>query len=218
MNIVKFYQEQGVNSEKTARFLANHTRVVKRKKGYRLLTAGDEPTTILILLDGVLSFSYIDDNGRESVMGFRLGTESCSVTLNLEDTVELNVQAVTAVTLLVLPKTALNQALQMDSSICEAIIHQMAENQKNNYSWQIVMRAKDSVEKYRWFLEEYGYLVDVIPQKDIANFLNITPQTHDGLDERRTISENRDPKEPFSAPSFLLCESAIIWYYEEEEQ
>lgn len=177
MNIVKFYQEQGVNSEKTARFLADHTRVVKRKKGYRLLTAGDEPTAVLILLDGVLSFSYIDDNGRESVMGFRLGTESCSVTLNLEDTVELNVQAVTAVTLLVLPKTALNQALQMDSSICEAMIRQMAENQKNNYSWQIVMRAKDSVEKYRWFLEEYGYLVDVIPQKDIANFLNITPQT-----------------------------------------
>ena len=177
MNIVEFYQNLGVKSEKTARFLADHTRVVKRKKGYRLLTAGDEPTTILFLLDGVLSFSFIDDNGRESVMGFRLGTETGSVTLNLEEIAELNVQAVTAITALVLPKAALKQAFQMDSSVCEVMIHQMAENQKSNYGWQIVMRTMDSFEKYRWFLEQYGYLSDVVAQKDIANFLNITPQT-----------------------------------------
>lgn len=177
MNIVEFYQNLGVKSEKTARFLADHTRVMKRKKGYRLLTAGDEPTTILFLLDGVLSFSFIDDNGRESVMGFRLGTETGSVTLNLEEIAELNVQAVTAITALVLPKAALKQALQMDSSVCEVMIHQMAENQKSNYGWQIVMRTMDSFEKYRWFLEQYGYLSDVVAQKDIANFLNITPQT-----------------------------------------
>ncbi len=177
MNIVEFYQNLGVKSEKTARFLADHTRVMKRKKGYRLLTAGDEPTTILFLLDGVLSFSFIDDNGRESVMGFRLGTETGSVTLNLEEIAELNVQAVTAITALVLPKAALKQAFQMDSSVCEVMIHQMAENQKSNYGWQIVMRTMDSFEKYRWFLKQYGYLSDVVAQKDIANFLNITPQT-----------------------------------------
>ena len=39
------------------------------------------------------------------------------------------------------------------------------------------MRTMDSFEKYRWFLEQYGYLLDVVAQKDIAFFLNITPQT-----------------------------------------
>ncbi len=190
MNIVEFYQNLGVKSEKTARFLADHTRVVKRKKGYRLLTAGDEPTTILFLLDGVLSFSFIDDNGRESVMGFRLGTESCSVALNIEEFAELNVQAVTAITVLALPKAVLKQALQMDSSVGEVMIHQMAENQKSNYGWQIVMRTMDSFEKYRWFLEQYGYLSDVVAQKDIANFLNITPQTLCRV-KRRVYKENQ---------------------------
>lgn len=177
MNIVDFYRNLGVKNEKTAQFLAENTRTAKRRKGYMLRSAGDDLNTILFYLNGVARYSFIDDEGRESVMGFRAGPGPCVGTLDIEGPIHMNVEAVTDMTILELPKTVMMQAFGMDSTLYPVAFHQMAELQMQNYRWQIAMKTKDSKEKYQWFLEQYGDLADAVTQKDIANFLNITPQT-----------------------------------------
>lgn len=177
MNIVEFYRNLGVKNEKTAQFLAENTRMVKRRKGYMLRSAGDDLNTILFHLKGVARYSFIDDEGHESVMGFRTGTGPCVGTLDLEGPINMNVEAVSDMTILELPKTVMMQAIGMDSTLYPVVLKQIAELQKRNYRWQIAMKTKDSKEKYQWFLEQYGDIADVVTQKDIANFLNITPQT-----------------------------------------
>ena len=177
--IFAFYRDViGIKSEKTAKQLAEGTRLMHRRKGYHLRNAGDKMRSIPFQLNGVSRCYIIDDEGRESVMGFYYEPGfPCIGGTGIRDKVLLNVDAVTEMDVLELSISTLRRTMSFDPAVTEAIIRFMIEDRNKDYRWQIAMKTKFGEELYLWFLEEYADIVEVVTQKDIASFLGLKPQS-----------------------------------------
>lgn len=177
--IAEFYRSQiGIKRERTVKVLAENTRFYHRNLGDRIRVAGNPLKTILFRLNGVARAYVHDDTGTETVLGFcHEPGGPCLGAIGIEDTISINIDCVTEMDILEIPVEMMHHTMRQDPQIAEIVQRLLIEDHQKDVRRQIATQNKSGEERYRWFLEEYGSLVGVVTQKDIASFLGLRPQS-----------------------------------------
>lgn len=152
---------------------------IELNKEETYISAGQIPRKFAIVLRGLFRYYYIDDKGNEFTKGFILPN---------------NVLSSYSAMLHQTPSHFFIQALE-DSEILEVNYKKWLELQKNNPFWdKFLIRAlekgfcikekrerefllSDAETRYRVFLMEFPDLEDQVPQRMVASYLGIQPES-----------------------------------------
>ncbi len=145
-------------------------------KKQNFFSAGDSSDKVHFLLDGLARFYYTNDEGKERIKSF--GKPFCSVT-SLPSLIDgspapFGAQAITDCTCLTINYSLmkeLNAIYPCWAKLTLSLFEQLVK-QKDIRIEELLMRSAS--ERYLIFLEEYGALVDLIPNYQIASYLGIT--------------------------------------------
>lgn len=158
--------------------LAKHFRIEKIKKGQMLLREGDVSHKLFFLAEGLLrSFHNIGDKEITSRIMFTnhivISAGSFFTQTPATESIEALSDCITA--------TLTFDALQhIYEKFPEFNYHTRLITEQYFYRQEqrlYMLRKHDALSKYLYFLENYASYMKDIPQKYIASFLNITPET-----------------------------------------
>lgn len=147
-------------------------------KGERLITKGEAQGSLYFLVDGILRGFWGSHKGKEATecFIFRYGQPALG-SYRLDNPPAVNVSAETDSTIIKLPKQEVAELLRNHTELVyiynELLIREMEEHQ--NIKHAIYMLS--AKERYKWFLREYGDLIDRVSHRHVASFLNMTPVT-----------------------------------------
>ena len=171
-------QQAGIPAEEAMEIL-NISRTVTLKKEETYISEGQIPYKFAIIFSGLFRYYYIDDKGNEFTKGFIMPRNALSsYSAMLHQT----------------PSHFFIQALE-DSEILEVNYKKWLELQNNNPFWdKFLIRALekgyytkekrerellllDAEARYRIFLSEFPDLEHRVPQRMIASYLGIQPES-----------------------------------------
>ncbi len=159
--------------------LSKVSKIKKFKIGEKIFNGGISEDCIMINIDGVQRVYFSDNDGSELTYCFihEFGNCMASTTFTLDDDTVLSVDALTRSTLLIISLkdfSELSREFAVLSKIYDTLI--VRDHVCQNMH-KLVITTKTAEEKYLWFSENYPGLIDRLPHKYIASFLNITPVT-----------------------------------------
>jgi CRP-like cAMP-binding protein len=151
-----------------------HRRLVKDDY---FVKAGENANHIGFVLNGLLKKFYRTEDGREFIKDFsvegRLVTAYSSLLQNTP--VRLNIQAIEATNLLVIPYDKFTSLYQWHPC-WQRLGRKIAENlfiEREQREWELlIFPAK---ERYEMFVQRYPDLLARVPQYEIASYLGISP-------------------------------------------
>lgn len=173
-----FYRQLGITDAQSLQTLSDHTTLVHHKKGEYIIRAGDPMEYVFFHLNGITKGLVLDENGEEQVIGFSKEVgDACIGAGGIGELIQNDVQCLTEVDSLRLSVTALAEVIQNDRTVAAIYENLMRVDYDLRFNMQVVLAKMSGEEKYEWFLENYPYLSDRVPQKDVASFLGMLPQT-----------------------------------------
>ena len=89
----------------------------------------------------------------------------------------LFLEAVTDMELLEIPATVIKQGIQMEFTNALVYERLLAEALEKQMKIQIALNTLNGEDRYRWFLDEYKDIAEIVPQNYVASFLGIQPQS-----------------------------------------
>ena len=142
---------------------------VKVKKGEVLQVAGTVNNEVYYVVKGILRSFALDDKGKQHT--FMFGPEGWIVgdTGGPYDPCDLFIDAIEPSTIKVIEKSVAIEESRRNN----ALFKRINVLQKRI----IVMLSYSTKEKYKYFLKLYPSIANRVPQKMIATFLGITPET-----------------------------------------
>lgn len=159
-------------------YLRRHVTPGRYRPGETLLQIGDVATHCWYLGDGFLRFHYVAEDGREFNKAFcRPGEIVVPLTSMVTgEPSQFAITAVTEVRTVTIPLRIVPVLLDRDVTwerIGRVLAQRMAMRKE--------MREKEflldsALARYRNFARRYPELLDVVPQRQIANFIGITEQ------------------------------------------
>lgn len=159
-------------------FLRRYARTKAYHSGEVLLEVGEEPGKCWFLAEGFLRFFYITDEGREYNKAFsRPGEIVVPLTgLRTRQPSAFAIAAVTAAATVILPLSIIPRLYERHSA-WERIGPVLAEDM----AMRKEARKRDflldpALVRYRRFAKRYPELVDLLPQRQIANYIGVTEQ------------------------------------------
>ncbi|MCC8078889.1 MAG: cyclic nucleotide-binding domain-containing protein, partial [Oscillospiraceae bacterium] len=162
----------------------------RMKKGETLIHQGELPERFDILLHGVMRGVVFDSTGRDITSclicrrgDFALGANDFSQ-LSL-----MSIEALTDVQLLELPLRLVAELIESEPQMTAYRARALDSAMVREWNIKMMLYSGSAMERYRWFLENYPGLIDVISNKYIASFLGISPVTLS-----RMRSKHRDEK------------------------
>lgn len=175
----KFYRETlQIKEEGLVQAAVPASRILTLRVGEILIREGTIPTNLYFLLKGAMCGVLPNHNGKdvtdciacqygESVMPDSDFTLPASVTMEvLEDSEVLAIPLETVQNLMA--KYPRLVEVYRDLVLRSAVMHR---------DLKIAVYQYDALQRYQWFLKTYPGLIDRIPHKYIASFLNMTPVT-----------------------------------------
>lgn len=159
-------------------YLRRHVTLGRYRCGETLLQIGAVATHCWYLAEGFLRFHYVAEDGREFNKAFcRPGEIVVPLTgLVTGEPSDFVITAVTEVRAVTIPLRVVSALLDRDVAwerIGRVLAQQMAMRKE--------MREKEflldsALTRYRNFARRYPELLDVVPQRQIANFIGVTEQ------------------------------------------
>lgn len=159
--------------------MEHHSEVWTVKKREIIMQEGETVTDIPFLISGVLKAYYHDSHGVEKVycFAYRSGDHAASIKDIYGDVKAIcTVEAVQESELCYISLPVLQKLIQKESAIrmtyetlLTASIAGMVEHEK-------VIASGSPSERYAWFREKYHEIESEISRKDIASYLNMTPE------------------------------------------
>lgn len=182
---------RGLLNEEEIAALAAASRVRRVRKGELIIEAGEVPSSVYVLLSGIVRSYLIDASGREStdcIMG-RPGVPVMSRP-RLSVPSLTYVEAVTPVDLLLIDVSTVEEMLETSLGLNKLYVETLKDAWAYHWEVERVTRQHGARERYLWFLKKCPELVDAVPARHVATFLGMTPVTLSRLrsslrDERR---------------------------------
>lgn len=129
-------------------------------------------------MDGKAREYAIDEDGHDNT--FRFAYKPGDVLINDNRYLEEAVfywEALSKSNFLSVPSVIVDQAFERDEGFRNNILQRMKEHHAQDARLRYALMTKYSKEKYLWFLEEFSDIPKGVPQKYIATYLNMLPQT-----------------------------------------
>jgi len=165
---------------------ASHWRSKRLNKGMRLVDQGQTEADEFILLEGCLSSSICDQEGKEVCVGLYLGP--CVVTPNIARTRDgvslVSIQATKEASLYWLDTDRLTKLMLESEPIRDWAngVLRGALSEKAEREW--CLAALGGAERLNWFRTAFPGYEDIFTHSLIASFLGITPVTMSRLRAR----------------------------------
>jgi CRP-like cAMP-binding protein len=166
-------------SEKDLSIIANYFKHISYEKDTIILDIGEINNNLFFVEEGVLQeFSYHEQDHTNTHWLMPEGSFVYStISFINEVPTEMGIRAIEKVNLLAITKTDL-QKVYVEVPQMERVGRLVTEQNLITYEkFLLLIRYRSSEEKLDWFEETFPTLVNRIPQKHIASYLNIRPET-----------------------------------------
>jgi len=165
--------------------------------GEILFYEGDEPTKLHILVDGVLRLYKTDPKGHEIYLHQFIPTSMVGELANFENIrFPATARFVTSGTVLKIDYTKLEEGFFKNPEICSEIIKSLTKKVRilsEVLHKEMILTSEEKVAK---FIDEHAELFQSIKNNQIADILNVSPETLSRtlsrLKKRRIISVDRE--------------------------
>ena len=156
--------------------------------GELLVRAGDAPSEVHFVVDGLVRVFYVDAEGVERTKAFRAENRLvCAFSAALRgEPSQFFVETVTATSLLVATRAAFDVMVAGHPcwrEVVSRIIEQLYVEEERQ-RWELL--TNDATTRYRHFLAEQPALAARLTQRQIASFLRITPESLSRIRARLT--------------------------------
>lgn len=142
-------------------------REIKVKKGQILQRNGELNSKIYFVKSGLLRSFSIDKKGKEHIFMFAPENWTIADSINPELPCELFIEALEDSEILVREKN-------IDNEInTEPLIKRINVLQKR----VIMLMSSSAIERYEHFIKTYSGIIQRVPQRMIASYLGVTPET-----------------------------------------
>ncbi len=161
------------------------------EKGQKLSDADKQ--NIMFLMSGLLRGYVIDKNGEEITDCFmRRYAEACTMDLTVvgfKSEMSIHVEALEETRLICFTAYDVIPMLSRSPELLFVVNRSMAQNYIDLWNHKMILYRTTAMDRYTWFLEYYPGLIDVVPHKYIASFLDMTPVTLSRL--RKTMHKEQ---------------------------
>ena len=161
------------------------------EKGQKLSDA--DKHNVMFLMSGLMRGYIIDKNGEEITDCFmRRYAEACTMDLSVVDykaEMSIQVEALEDTRLICFETCEVIPMLSRSPELLFVVNRAMTQNYIDLWKHKMILYRTTAMERYEWFLKEYPGLIDVVPHKYIASFLDMTPVTLSRL--RKTMYKDQ---------------------------
>ena len=176
--LMSFLGLENIPQYETYRELATHRRLRKNEEFYN----DDEERSryIYFLLSGVLRGYVIEKSGRDitDCFIFRYGQAHIGfLNVGMAEFPAERAEALTETELMCFDIDMLMPRINDSPELTQLYIRKLTESYAEHWIHKNMLCRASAMERYQWFLEAYPGLIDTIPHKHIASFLDMTPVT-----------------------------------------
>lgn len=161
------------------------------EKGTRL--SESEKQNVMFLMSGLLRGYIIDKKGEEITDCFmRRYAEACTMDLSIvgfKAEMSIHVEALEDTRLICFETCDVLPMLSRSPELLFVVNRAMTQNYIDLWKHKMILYRTTAMERYEWFLKDYPGLIDVVPHKYIASFLDMTPVTLSRL--RKTMFKDQ---------------------------
>jgi CRP-like cAMP-binding protein len=156
------------------------------RKGDRLVRQGDEEMEQFFILDGMLKRVVSNPEGREMILRFAAETEmdTSYAAWRLRTPVPYSIVAVTKVRTAELAMPAWAEFLEHHEDVKLRFEHEVMKLMSEVMAHSITLHLLDAPGRLARFLRKHAELSGRIPKKELAAYLNLTPETLSRLKQK----------------------------------
>lgn len=181
MDVQTFYKKvMGIKDGFVVRKLEQNSYRWKVKKREIVVKQGDVVTELPFVVAGVMKAWQVDSNGKKRVCCFKYRPGApVSYISNLGSDVKsmCTIEAVQDSELLCVPMNVLLEFIKNNLEISNKYSWMLSRSIQEISEYQRMIYSYDARGKYEWFLETYPGLDALVSKKDIASFLNMSPES-----------------------------------------
>jgi len=157
------------------------------RKGDALVRQGDEEMRQFFILEGMVKRVVSNPQGREMILRFAAETEmdTSYAAWRLRTPVPYSIVAVTKVRTAELPLAAWAEFIDRHTEIKERFEYEVMKLISEVMAHTITLHLLDAPGRVLRFERKHPELVGRIPKKELAAYLNLTPETLSRLKQRR---------------------------------
>lgn len=180
----------GLTDREAVSELERITTVARFAKGEQLIRQGEPLTHIPLLISGVVRASLKDAEGNDltDCIVTRPGVPAVP-SPDLHGPTPCAIEALTDSEVALVEIAPAEELLSRNLPFALVYIRFLQEAWQGHWTVKTVIRQFDARGRYLWFLESYPGVIDRIPHKYVASFLNITPVTLSRV--RRALKEEQ---------------------------
>ncbi|HIQ74452.1 MAG TPA: Crp/Fnr family transcriptional regulator [Candidatus Cottocaccamicrobium excrementipullorum] len=148
------------------------------KKGQILFREGEKPGYVAILVRGIFRCFFLDLEGRDitDCLVWKCG-ESLMPGSDVQGPAPASTEALSDGEIFCLPVGELMVLLRQYPAVMELYSAFLLRSGEYHMEIKRVIYGYDAMERYQWFLGKYPGLIQMIPNRHVASFLNMTPVT-----------------------------------------
>ena len=160
--------------------------VADYRKGDPLVRQGDEEMEQLFILEGMVKRVVSNPEGREMILRFAAETEmdTSYAAWRLRTPVPYSIVAVTKVRIAELPMVQWSEFLEKNTELKVRFEYEVMKLMSEVMAHTITLHLLDAPGRLARFQRKHPELVGRIPKKELAAYLNLTPETLSRLKQK----------------------------------
>ena len=180
--IKKFYHDIiGIKSETVLQTLAENSRIRKLNTKTLLIKENEkvEQISFLYKMGGILKAYYKNQKGKNQIHCFaHLPGEPLVGIMNLDRNMTsfLTVEAVTDCEIISISASAIQKLSRESIEVALTCNRMQGISALREYEYRKVILTCIPAQRYEYFLEAYPEIMDYLNKKDVASYLNMTPE------------------------------------------
>ncbi|MDD4849336.1 MAG: Crp/Fnr family transcriptional regulator [Gemmiger sp.] len=190
-SLEKFFMHiLGQGNEELAAKAAEASTIVQYEKGAVLIQQGEIPRNMFFLVNGLARGVTQGDKGQELTLCFVHIPGQCIMpNADLHAPASCAMEAIAPCKAIRLPIASLEQLMDKNPQALLAYVSYVRRECDNHIELNNALGQYDAHGRYLWFCKKYPDLLGIVPDKQIASYLNMTPVTLSRV--RHKIREKR---------------------------
>lgn len=196
MKYAEFYrQHYGIQNEEVLQKLSDASRLKTFRAGECICAQGTVPTHLCLLARGVVRGFMLSSNGKDitDCISYLPG-QTVMPESDLSKPSTINIEALEETELIQIPMTVIREMMATYPELYETYEQLLVKASMMHRDLKIAVYQYTAMQRYQWFLQEYPGLIDRIPHKYIAAFLDMTPVTLSNV--RHELKHTMKQKDP----------------------
>jgi CRP-like cAMP-binding protein len=167
--------------------------IVDCRKGYRLLEQGVHEMEQYFILDGILKRVVSNPAGKEMILRFAAEgeMETSYAAWRLGTPTPYSVVCVTRARVAKLPLREWVAFIERNPALKQAFEYSVMHHMSDIMAHTITLHMLDAPGRLRRFMRKHADLEERLPKKELASYMNLSPETLSRLKQRGKISAVR---------------------------